>query len=339
MTTCATTPLTVKDYKSDQNVKWCPGCGDFNILAALQKSLAKRQVPKEDIVFVSGIGCSSRFPYYMDTYGIHSIHGRAPAVATGVKLANPELEVWVITGDGDALSIGGNHFMHTLRRNIGLKIVLFNNRIYGLTKGQVSPTSELGKRTKSTPYGSIENPVHAVSVALGAEVTFVARVIYNDTKMLQEVFERAAAHRGTAFVEVYQECSVYNHEAFSYLTDRQTKEDNLLRLVHGQPMIFGKDRDKGILPLDFDARIVTLGNGITEKDLMVHDEHCDSPCLAYQLSLMHYPDLPTPLGILRDVEKPVYEEMMLDQIRETTERLGPGSLEKLFNSGDTWTVE
>ena len=339
MITCAATPLKVKDYKSDQSVKWCPGCGDFTILAALQKSLARRQIPKEDIVFVSGIGCSSRLPYYMDTYGIHSIHGRAPAIATGVKLANPELEVWVITGDGDALSIGGNHFLHTIRRNISLKIVLFNNRIYGLTKGQVSPTSELGKRTKSTPYGSIENPVHAVSVALGAEITFVARVIYNDTEMLQYVFERAAAHRGTAFVEVYQECSVYNHEAFAYLTDRQTREDNLLRLVHGQPMIFGKDRDKGVLRLGLDTRIVTLGKGITEEDLMVHDEHCDSPCLAFQLSRMHYPDLPTPMGIFRDVEKPVYEEMMFDQIRETTERLGPGSLEKLFSSGDTWTVE
>ena len=339
MSTCVDKPMTVVDYKSGQDVRWCPGCGDFAILTALQKALAHRQVPKEDAVFVSGIGCSSRFPYYMDTYGIHGIHGRAPAIATGVKLGNPDLEVWVITGDGDALSIGGNHFLHTIRRNIGLKVVLFNNRIYGLTKGQVSPTSELGKRTKSTPYGSIENPVHAVSVALGAEITFVARVIYNDPKMLQWVLERAAAHRGTAFVEVYQDCAVYNHQAFSYLTDRQTREDNILHLEHGQPMVFGKNRDRGIRRNGLDIQVVPLGNGISEKDLLVHDEHCDCPSLAFQLSRMHYPDLPTPLGVFRDVEKPVYEEMMFDQIKDTTEKLGAGELQQLFEAGDTWKVE
>lgn len=339
MTTCAATPLTVKDYKSNQEVRWCPGCGGYSILAALQKVLADRQVSKHNAVFVSGIGCSSRFPYYMDTYGFHGIHGRAPAIATGVKLANPELEVWVITGDGDGLSIGGNHFLHTIRRNIGLKIVLFNNRIYGLTKGQASPTSELGKRTKSTPFGSIENPIHAVSVAIGAEITFVARVIYNDLKMLQKVLTRAAEHRGTAFVEVYQDCAVYNHAAFSHLTDRQARDDNILYLEHGKPMIFGRNRDKGVLRLGLEPRVVPLGDGISEDDLMVHDEHRKSPCLAFQLSRMHYPDLPTPLGVFRDVERPVYEEMMFDQIKAATERLGPGSLEKLFNTGDTWTVE
>jgi 2-oxoglutarate ferredoxin oxidoreductase subunit beta len=336
--TCTDELLTVKDYKSDQSVRWCPGCGDFSILTALQKTLAQRQVPKEQAVFVSGIGCSSRFPYYMDTYGIHGIHGRAPAIATGVKLANPELEVWVITGDGDALSIGGNHFLHMIRRNIGLKVVLFNNRIYGLTKGQVSPTSELGKRTKSTPFGSIENPVHAVSVALGAEVTFVARVIYNDPKMLQEVMERAAAHRGTAFVEVYQDCAVYNHEAFSYLTDRQTRDDNVLYLRHGEPMIFGKNRDKGIRHNGLNIEVVTLNDGVSEDELLRHDEHCENPSLAFQLSRMHYPELPTPLGVFRDVEKPVYEEMMMDQLRQTSEKLGAGTLESLFAAGDTWTV-
>ena len=339
MSTCVREPLTVKDYKSDQHVRWCPGCGDFSVLTALQKALAGRQVPRENVVFVSGIGCSSRLPYYMETYGIHGIHGRAPAIATGVKLANPELEVWVITGDGDALSIGGNHFLHTIRRNIGLKIVLLNNRIYGLTKGQVSPTSELGKKTKSTPYGSIENPVHAVSVAIGAEVTFVARVIYNDPIMLQNVFERAAAHRGTAVIEVYQDCAVYNHEAFSYLTDRQTRDDNILFLEHNKPMIFGSQRDKGIMRVGFDIKVVQLGDGISEADLLVHDEHCDSPVLAFQLSRMHYPDYPTPLGVFRDVEKPVYEEMMFEQIRSMTEKLGRGTLEKLFNSGEVWTVE
>ena len=339
MTTCTSAPLTVKDYKSSQEVRWCPGCGDYSVLSVLQKTLAARQVPKHNAVFVSGIGCSSRFPYYMDTFGFHGIHGRAPAIATGVKLANPELDVWVITGDGDALSIGGNHFLHTIRRNIGLKIILLNNRIYGLTKGQVSPTSELGKRTKSTPQGSIENPVHAVSVALGAEISFVARVIYNDVHMLRRVLERAAEHKGTAFIEVYQECAVYNHAAFAYLTDPHTRDDNILYLEHGKPMIFGRNRDKGILRLGLETRIVPLGSGITEADLMVHDEHCECPSLAFQLSRMHYPDLPTPLGVFRDVEKPVYEQMMFAQIESATDKLGPGSLEALYNSGDTWTVE
>jgi 2-oxoglutarate ferredoxin oxidoreductase subunit beta len=340
MTTMADHPvLTIKDYKSDQDVRWCPGCGDFSILTAIQKCLAARQVPKEKVVCVSGIGCSSRFPYYMDTYGIHSIHGRAPAVATGVKLANPELEVWVITGDGDALSIGGNHFLHAIRRNIGLKIVLFNNRIYALTKGQVSPTSEQGKRTKSTPYGSIENPVHSIAVALGAEITFAARALYNDPKMLQDILERAANHKGTAFVEVYQDCAVYNHEAFSYLTDRQTRDDNILYLEHGKPMIFGKNRDKGIRLVGMDTQVVTLGQGVSEKDLLVHDEHCESPTLAFQLARMAYPRFPTPLGVFRDIEKPSYEALMFDQIKATTAKLGPGDLNKLFASGDTWVVE
>ncbi len=332
-------PLTFKHYKSNQDVRWCPGCGDFSILTAIQKSLAVRQVQRENIVVVSGIGCSSRFPYYMETYGIHSIHGRAPAVATGVKLANPDLEVWVITGDGDALSIGGNHFLHSIRRNIGLKIVLFNNQIYGLTKGQVSPTSELGKKTKSTPYGSIENPVHAICVALGAEITFAARAIYNDPKMLQEILERAGQHRGTAFVEVYQDCAVYNHETFSYLTDRATRDDNILFLEHGKPMIFGKGRDKGIRLRGMDPEIVKLGQGITEKDLLVHDEHCESSTLAFLLSRMHHPHFPTPLGIFRDVEKPALEDLMREQIAATTRKLGAGDLNRLLATGDIWTVE
>lgn len=330
--------LTPKDYKSDQEVRWCPGCGDYSILTGLQKVLAKNHVRKENAVVVSGIGCSSRFPYYMDTYGIHGIHGRAPAIATGVKLANPDLDVWVITGDGDGLSIGGNHFLHTIRRNIGLKIVLFNNRIYGLTKGQVSPTSEMGKRTKSTPFGSVENPVHAISVALGAEVTFAARSFYADMKHLEFVLGRAAAHEGVAFVEIYQDCAVYNHDAFSYLTDRHTRDDQVLYLEHGKPMIFGKERDKGIRWRGGCVEVVELGQGVKEEDLLVHDEHTACSCLAFQLSRMHYPDFPTPMGVFRDIEAPVYEHLMMDQIKSATEKLGEGTLEKLFNAGDKWDV-
>ena len=339
MNTTATIPLSIKDYKSPQEVRWCPGCGDYPVLSALQKALAERRVPRENAVFVSGIGCSSRLPYYVDTYGFHGIHGRAPAIAAGVKLANPELEVWVITGDGDALSIGGNHFVHAIRRNSNIKMVLLNNRIYGLTKGQASPTCELGKKTKSTPYGSLQNPMHAISLAIGTEITFAARVIYNDVKMLQTVLDRAARHHGTALVEVYQDCAVYNHGAFNYLSDRQTRDDNILFLEHGKPMIFGKNSDKGIRLNGPCIEVVRLGNGVGEDDLLVHDEHCDSPCLAFQLSRLHFPDFPTPLGVFRDIDAPVYEELMFDQIRETRERLGPGSLEKLFSAGDTWTVE
>jgi 2-oxoglutarate ferredoxin oxidoreductase subunit beta len=289
-------------------------------------------------VFVSGIGCSSRLPYYMDTYGIHGIHGRAPSIATGVKLANPNLDVWVITGDGDALSIGGNHFIHTVRRNISLRVILFNNRIYGLTKGQASPTGEVGKKTKSTPFGSIADPMHAISVAIGSNVTFAARAIYNDVQMLQTVFERAAQHRGMALVEIYQDCVVYNHEAFSYLTDRQTRDDNILYLQHGKPLIFGKNRDRGIRMTRDRVEVVRLGNGVTDADLLVHDEHCASPVPAFLLSRLHYPDYPTPLGVFRDVEGRLYEDSVFNQIRTATEKLGPGTLEKLLNSGDTWTV-
>ena len=238
--------LTAKDFKTNQQVKWCPGCGDYSILSQIQRTLADLGSNPDQTVFVSGIGCSSRLPYYMNTYGFHSIHGRAAAVATGVKCANPDLDVWIITGDGDALSIGGNHFLHTLRRNVGLKIILFNNEIYGLTKGQYSPTSVLGTRTKSSPSGSIDHPMHPISVAIGAEITFVARAIDSDIKHLRYVLQRAAEHRGTAFVEVFQNCQVYNPGAFDYVTDRKTKHDNIVYLEHGKPLIFGNDRDKGI---------------------------------------------------------------------------------------------
>jgi len=331
-------PLTAQDFRSDQEVKWCPGCGDYSILTQLVKVLPEQGLPREQMVFVSGIGCSSRFPYYVNTYGFHGIHGRAPAIATGVKLANPDLDVWVITGDGDALSIGGNHFLHTIRRNVGLKVILFNNRIYGLTKGQASPTSEFGKRTKSTPHGTIDQPVHPISVAIGAEVTFVARCIDMDVKFTQEVFRRAAQHKGTAFVEVYQDCNVYNHGAYDYATDRQMRADSVLYLEHGKPMIFGKERNKGIRLNGTTPEVVELGNGITVDDLLVHDERTPEPTLAYLLSRMRYPEFPEPVGVFRAVSQPTYEHLLVDQIEQATARLGPGTLDKLFSDGDVWEV-
>jgi 2-oxoglutarate ferredoxin oxidoreductase subunit beta len=294
---------------------------------------------KHNLVFVSGIGCSSRFPYYMDTYGFHGIHGRAPAIATGIKLANPELDVWVATGDGDGLSIGGNHLLHTIRRNVGLNILLFNNRIYGLTKGQYSPTSEFGKKTKSSPFGSVDHPIHPISVAIGAEVTFVARCVDVDVKHLQQVLARAAGHKGTAFVEIYQNCNVYNHNAFQYASERQTKNDHVLYLEHGKPMIFGNDRDKGIRLNGTQPEVVQLGKGITEDDLLIHDEKADEPTLAYLLSRMRHPNFPEPVGVFRAIAEPTYEDLVMGQIEAATETLGPGNLESLFNDGDVWTVE
>jgi 2-oxoglutarate/2-oxoacid ferredoxin oxidoreductase subunit beta len=336
----ATLPqLTPKDFKTDQEVRWCPGCGDYAILMQMQKVLADIGARKETTVFVSGIGCSSRFPYYMETYGFHSIHGRAPAVATGVKLANPDLDVWVITGDGDGLSIGGNHLIHALRRNVGLKIILFNNRIYGLTKGQYSPTSETGKKTKSTPMGSLDNPIRPLSIALAVEATFVARTIDVDVKHQQEVLKRAAAHKGAAFVEIYQDCNVYNHKAFEYATDRNTKLDNVLYLEHGKPLIFGKHREKGIRLNGLTPEVVELSAGITADDLLIHDEKVTDPTLAFLLSRLRYPEFPEPMGVFRAVETPTYESLVTAQIQKATEKLGAGDLEALFNAGDTWIVE
>ncbi|TWT41971.1 2-oxoglutarate oxidoreductase subunit KorB [Phycisphaerae bacterium RAS1] len=339
MSTLNPPKLTVKDFKSDQEVRWCPGCGDYSILLQMQKVMADLATERHRTVFVAGIGCSSRFPYYMETYGFHGIHGRAPAIATGVKCANPELDVWVMTGDGDGLSIGGNHLIHTIRRNIGLKIVLFNNRIYGLTKGQYSPTSERGKKTRSTPWGTIENPIRPITVALGCEVTFVARCADVDIKLLQDVFRKAAAHKGTAFIEVYQDCNVYNHGAFDYATDRQTKLDATLILEHGKPMIFGKDRNKGIRLNGMTPEIVELGSGITADDLLIHDEKATEPTLAFMLSRMTHPEFPEPVGVFRAVEEPTYEGQMEDQIAAVTKKLGAGNLDKLFNAGDTWDVD
>ncbi|MBI1826274.1 MAG: 2-oxoacid:ferredoxin oxidoreductase subunit beta [Planctomycetes bacterium] len=330
--------LTAKDYASDQDIRWCPGCGDYSILQQVKKVLATVGAKRENTVFVSGIGCSSRFPYYMSTYGFHSIHGRAPAVATGVKVANPALDVWVATGDGDGLSIGGNHFLHTIRRNVNLKILLFNNRIYGLTKGQYSPTSPLGKKTKSTPDGSVDYPLHPISVAIGAEATFVARSIDVNVKHLEHVLERAAKHKGTAFVEIYQNCNIFNDMAFEYATSKETKDDTTVFLEHGKPLIFGKDKKKGIRLHGMNPEIVELGGDIKEDDLLFHDEKQVEPSLAYLLSRMHFPEFPEPMGVFRAVERPTYEDMLMGQVDAAVRAKGPGKLEDLYDDGETWVV-
>ncbi|HZZ30261.1 MAG TPA: 2-oxoacid:ferredoxin oxidoreductase subunit beta [Pirellulales bacterium] len=338
MSTASLPVLTPQDFTSDQDVRWCPGCGDYSILAQMKKVLPTLGVPPEKMVFISGIGCSSRFPYYMNTYGMHSIHGRAPAVATGLKAARPDLTVWVITGDGDGLSIGGNHLMHAIRRNLDLNIVLFNNQIYGLTKGQYSPTSPNGKVTKSTPVGSVDNPIHPISLALGCEATFVARSIDVNIKHLSAILKRAAEHKGTSFVEVYQNCNVFNDGAFEWATNRETKADTVIELEHGKPLIFGKNRNKGIRLNGMQLEVVELGKGIEEDDLLFHDEKMQEPSLAYLLSRMCNPDLPEPIGVFRCVDRPRYEEKMSEQIAEARAKRA-GSLEALFNTGDTWVVE
>ncbi len=332
--------LTKKDFVSNQEVRWCPGCGDYAILNNVQKVMPELGIPREKMVFVSGIGCSSRFPYYMNTYGFHSIHGRAPAIATGIKAANPELSVWVITGDGDALSIGGNHFMHVLRRNLDINYILFNNRIYGLTKGQYSPTSVFGQRTKSTPMGVIDYPVNPLSLAIASEATFVARSIDIDVKHLGSMVEAAAKHKGVSFLEVYQNCNIFNDGAFDYFAERSVRQDKVLYLEHGKPMIFGKDRNKGIRMKGAHPEVITLGeNGITEADVLVHDIYLQDPSVAFMLARMEQPDFPQPVGIFRAVERPSYEQMLVDQIETAISKSGPGSLEKLIYSGDMWTVE
>ena len=335
----ATELLSPKDYASDQDVRWCPGCGDYSILAQMKKVLAALGVPREKIVFVSGIGCSSRFPYYMNTYGFHTIHGRALPLASGIKISNPELSVWVVTGDGDSLSIGGNHLLHAIRRNLDINILLFNNRIYGLTKGQYSPTSPLGKKTKSTPVGSIDFPLHPISVAIGAEATFVARTIDVNVKHLASILDRAAKHKGTSFVEIYQNCNIFNDQAFEYATGKDTKEDTTIYLEHNRPLVFGKERKKGIRLNGMDPEVVPLDGDVTEDDLMFHDERQVEPSLAYLLSRMHYPDFPEPMGVFRAVERPTFEDMLMDQISTAVKERGKGTLEDLYTSGDTWVVE
>jgi 2-oxoglutarate ferredoxin oxidoreductase subunit beta len=333
----ATAKLTRKDFVSDQDVRWCPGCGDYSILAQVQKIFPDLGIPREKTVFISGIGCSSRFPYYMNTYGFHTIHGRAPAIATGLKISRPDLNVWMVTGDGDGLSIGGNHLIHALRRNVELKIMLFNNRIYGLTKGQYSPTSEIGKVAKSTPMGSVDYPINPLSLALGAEATFVARSIDVEAKHQQTTLTRAAEHKGGAFIEILQNCNVYNDGVWEALTDKGTKANTQLLVEHGKPMIFGKEKDRGIRLNGFTPEVVQLGNGITADDLLVHDEHDQT--LAFILSRMVPPNFPTPIGIVYSTERPTIESLMAKQLEDAVASQGTGDIDALLNRGDVWTVK
>ncbi len=333
--------LSKKDFESDQDVRWCPGCGDYAILATVQRHLPTVGINREDTVFISGIGCSSRFPYYMKTYGFHTIHGRAPAIASGLKVARPELSVWVITGDGDGLSIGGNHLLHALRRNVDLKILLFNNRIYGLTKGQYSPTSVTGTKAPSTPMGSIDHPVNPISVAIGANATFVARTADTDAKAFSKVLARASAHKGTAFVEIMQNCPVFNDAVWENVTAKKTRNERQLVLEDGQPLLFGKQKEFGIrMKGDFTPEVVEVGDGdgqVPLSEIVVHDEKATA-AYAYMLGLMQYPEFPTPVGVLRAVDAPTYDDMAQAQVAEAIEDKGRGQVEKLLRSGMTWEI-
>lgn len=328
--------LTRKDFQSDQDIRWCPGCGDYAILKAVQGVFPELGIPREKFVVVSGIGCSSRFPYYMNSYGFHTIHGRAPAVASGLKLSRPDLEVWVVTGDGDALSIGGNHLIHTLRRNVGLKILLFNNRIYGLTKGQYSPTSEVGKRTASTPMGSLDTPFNPASLALGAGATFVARSVDIYQKHLNEVLLRAAAHRGTAFVEIYQNCNIFNDGAFAYMTDKGRREQEAVYLEQGKPVVFGPEGSRGVRFHKGRLQVGEIGEDFELEDCIAWDE--TNPLLSSLMAHMLPPTFPTPLGVLRAVDEKPFEVAVNAQIQEAIDTKGQGNLFDLLHSGDTWTV-
>jgi 2-oxoglutarate ferredoxin oxidoreductase subunit beta len=374
----ATSPaLTKKDFQTDQEVRWCPGCGDYAVLSAVQQVFPELGIPRERFVVVSGIGCSSRFPYYMNTFGFHSIHGRAPAVATGLKLARPELEVWIATGDGDSMSIGGNHLIHVLRRNVGVKILMFNNRIYGLTKGQYSPTSEVGKKTKSTPVGSVDYPFNPLALALGAGATFVARSVDIFQQHLKETLRRAARHQGTAFVEIYQNCNIFNDKAFTYMTEKESRDEQVLELEHGKPLLFGKGKTKGIRMRGTQMEVVDVAAGqasaaagaaagaqggaraaaqvnaegaapaapatpeTTPGDAnacLVWDETLESPATAFLAAHLLPPTFPTAIGVFRNVVKPTYESGVTAQVAHEIERLGAGKLEDVLRQGDTWTV-
>jgi 2-oxoglutarate ferredoxin oxidoreductase subunit beta len=328
--------LTRKDFVSGHEVRWCPGCGDNGILAQVQKTLPEIGVPRENIVFISGIGCSSRFPYYMNTYGIHSIHGRAPTLAMGLKVARPELQVWVTTGDGDALAIGGNHFAHAMRRNIDINILLFNNRVYGLTKGQYSPTSAFGTRSVSSPDGSIENPVNPVGVAIGNEAAFIARTADVFQKHMSAVLKRAAQHHGATMVEIAQNCIIFNDGAWAHMTDPANRQDNVLYLEHGQPMRFGKQGEKGIRLNGLTPEVVDVDE-VGVDALLVHDEKAEEPTLAYLLSRMGPPDFPIPVGVFRAIDKPVYSARLMDQVHAAQDKK-QADLDALYRQGECWEV-
>jgi 2-oxoglutarate/2-oxoacid ferredoxin oxidoreductase subunit beta len=332
--------LTKKDFESDQMVRWCPGCGDYSILAAMTSALPQLNIPRENFVFVSGIGCASRFPYYMNTYGFHTIHGRGPAVATGVKLANPKLSVWEIQGDGDALAIGGNHFIHALRRNIDINIILFNNEIYGLTKGQYSPTSPTGLVTKSTPYGSIERPFHAAELVIGAQGTFYARTIDTNPKLMTDIFIHAAKHAGTSLVEVLQNCVIFNDNAHGAITDKVNRDDFQLHIKHGEPMLFGKDKTKGLRLNGLKLEVVTLGeNGTTENDILVHDAHEQDPALHLMLARLAPPHFPMVLGVIREVREKTYDEALAEEREKITKNAKYFSVDDLLASGEVWEIQ
>ena len=328
--------LTKKDFTSDQEVRWCPGCGDYSILSTVQSFLPELGLPRENIVFISGIGCSSRFPYYLETFGIHSIHGRAPAIATGLAISRPDLSIFVITGDGDALSIGGNHLIHALRRNVNLKILLFNNRIYGLTKGQYSPTSEAGKVTKSTPFGSLDTPFNPISLAIGAEASFVARSIDTDRKHLTEMLRLASEHKGSALIEIYQNCPIFNDDAYQVLKDGETKGGSLLQMIHGQPI---KSDTHGVIMENGSMKVVEL-TSVPESAVIVHNANNPDPAYAFALSRLSSSELDhVPIGVFRDYARPEYSHLVNQQIADEIAAHGSGELAALLGTGDTWTVE
>lgn len=332
--------LTAADYKSDQMVRWCPGCGDHAILSSIQKALPQLGYKHEDVVFISGIGCSSRFPYYMNTYGFHGIHGRAAAIASGTKTANPELSVWMISGDGDSLAIGGNHFIHVVRRNVDINLILFNNQIYGLTKGQYSPTSIHGSVTKTSPFGTVEQPFRPGALAIGARGTFFARAIDNQVKLSTEIFLESARHKGTSVVEVLQNCVIYNDRIWAEITDREYRDERVILLEHGKPMIFGKNQDKGLRLNNNQLEVVQLGNGISEGDLLVHDAHTDFAGIHLMLANMEYPAFPVALGVIRAYkDRPSYDHEVEQQIAGIQESAKIKSMDDVLNSGATWEVK
>jgi len=332
--------LTAKDYKSDQEVRWCPGCGDHAVLSSVQKALAELGIPKEKLAFISGIGCSSRFPYYMDTYGFHSIHGRASAIASGVKTANPDLSVWQITGDGDALAIGGNHFIHAVRRNVDINILLFNNEIYGLTKGQYSPTSTKGLVTKTSPFGTVEEPFSVGELVIGARGKFFARTIDTNIALSTQIYMEAAKHNGTSVIEILQNCVIFNDGIHDAIADKEVRDDRTIILKHGQPMIFGKENDKGLILDGLKLRVVKLGEkGITEKALLVHDALEANPGIQYMLANMSYPEYPVALGVIRSVAGPTYDKAVHEQIDQVKKTAKIKCMDDLLMGGSTWNVE